>query len=68
VKALIRLFILALLGCLTLATCSPNTPTPPTDASGKQIVGSEGDLYPPQDLSLIGRTAHPQFLNSYADW
>lgn len=32
------------------------------------ISGSEGGLYPPQDLSIIAATNRVQFLNVYANW
>lgn len=67
---LLRLLFLAFLGCLALAACAPNTGNLASGApaSSKQIVGSEGGLYAPQDLSLVANTGRPQFLDSYADW
>ncbi|MCA0458456.1 MAG: redoxin domain-containing protein [Chloroflexi bacterium] len=42
--------------------------TPQVSAGQPKVVGEEGSLYPPQDLSLVSTTGRPQILNSYADW
>ncbi len=83
-KRFIGLLMVAVLGWLTLSACSPTdnlakggavkepTPAPETTQSPSarvpQIVGAEGGLYPPQDISLVTSTGKPQFLDSYADW
>jgi hypothetical protein len=83
-KTLFRLLILSILGWLALSACSPvnnlaaggaakDTGTtgrvvPLGEVKAPQIVGEEGGLYPPQDLSLVANTGRPQFLDSYADW
>jgi thiol-disulfide isomerase/thioredoxin len=46
---------------------SDNQATPIRSAQS-EVVGYEDGLYPPQDLSLIANTGHPQFIHSYADW
>ncbi len=48
-------------------TAAPETTQSPA-ARVPQIVGKEGGLYPPQDISLVTSTGKPQLLNSYADW
>lgn len=53
------------------ATAAPEITAEATEAASArlpQVVGEEGSLYPPQDLSLVSTTGRPQFLNSYADW
>ena len=83
-KRLFGLVIVGILGWLTLTACSPtdnlakgNASKAPTaapeateapSARVPQIVGAEGGLYPPQDISLVTSTGKPQFLDSYADW
>ena len=37
-------------------------------ANGEPVFSEDGALYPGANLSLIGNSARPQFLNSYADW
>ncbi len=76
--------MLGLLGWLVLSSCAPTdnlakggqakepTAVPETTQSPAarvpQLVGKEGGLYPPQDISLVTSTGKPQLLNSYADW
>lgn len=83
-KTLFRLLFLGVLGLLAISACSPvdklasgkTAKEPGKDSSATlsdsvkapQIVGEEGGLYPPQDISLVASTGHPQFLDSYADW
>lgn len=83
-KRLLGLLMVAVMGWMVLAACSPtdnlakggdskapaSAPevTESTSARVPQIVGAEGGLYPPQDLSLVSSTGKPQLLNSYADW
>lgn len=76
-KSVLRLLFLGVLGLLSLAACAPAavSPTPTSEAAGgapaapeRQVVGSNSDIFPPQDLSAIGTTGRPQFLNSYANW
>lgn len=45
-------------------TQNPNVPNFASVLSG----GNEGSLYPAQDISIIARTGHLQFLNVYANW
>ena len=60
-----KTWILAtLLILLLLPACSSPERTPfPTIISG-----TEGGLYPPEDLSIIAATNRVQFLNVYANW
>ncbi len=81
VKRAIYLFLLSLLGVLTLGACAPATQqlaqggqekaTPPPESAAPpvaMVVGRDSDMYPPQDLSLIASTGRPQFINAYANW
>jgi len=84
VKRLFGLLLLGIVGWLTLSGCSPTdnlakggatkapTAAPETtqlpSAHVPQLVGKDGGLYPPQDISLVTSTGKPQFLDSYADW
>ena len=83
-KSLFGLLLVGILGWLTLSACSPTdnlakgdavkSPTAASEATQStsvrvpQMVGAEGGLYPPQDISLVASTGKPQFLDSYADW
>ncbi|MBI1277926.1 MAG: hypothetical protein GC179_07340 [Anaerolineaceae bacterium] len=56
-------------GQIKAPTAAPETTESPAPAARvPQIVGKEGGLYPPQDISLVTTTGKPQLLNSYADW
>ena len=84
VKRLFSFLMLGLLGWLVLSGCAPTdnlakggptkepTAAPETTQSPAarvpQLVGKDGGLYPPQDISLVTSTGKPQLLNSYADW
>jgi len=84
VKRLLILFCVGIIGWLVLSGCAPTdnlakggqtkAPTVAPEATQSpaarvpQIVGKEGGLYPPQDISLVTATGKPQLLNSYADW
>jgi thiol-disulfide isomerase/thioredoxin len=62
-------FLVPLIVILLLVACSPAAgPIPVDNGASGSVVGSEGGLYPPQDLSLIASTGRPQFIHSYADW
>ena len=83
-KRLLSLLMISMIGWLVLSACSPTdnlarggaskepTAAPEVTQSSSarvpQIVGKEGGLYAPQDLSLVSSTGKPQLLNSYADW
>lgn len=57
-----------LIGLGLLAACAPAAMTPTAAPDDSQVVGTEGGLYPLQDLALISSTGRPQFIHSYADW
>ncbi len=83
-KRLIGLLTVAVLSWSVLSACSPTDnlakggltkgPTAAPEVTQSlsalvpQIIGKEGGLYPPQDLSLVTGTGKPQLLNAYADW
>lgn len=83
-KRLLGHLLVGLLGWLVLSGCAPTDnlakggaakePTPSAETTQSpsarlpQVVGKEGGLYPPQDISLVTSTGKPQLLNSYADW
>lgn len=83
-KRLLGLLLVGIVGWLALGACSPTDnlakggeikapsvavePNQPSGVRAPQIVGAEGGLYPPQDISLVSSTGKPQFLDSYADW
>jgi thiol:disulfide interchange protein len=64
---MLRFTVLALV-IISVAACAPAASPTPTSSAETNVVGSEGGLYPPQDLSLVSSTGRPQFINSYADW
>ncbi len=59
-------------------TVLPPTAVPPTatvapNSAGPSFAyalsgGDEGSLYPEQDISIIAKTGHIQFINVYANW
>ena len=55
----------ALIILLLLPACSSGQDAAPLPAA---ISGTEGGLYPVQDLSIIAATNRVQFLNVYANW
>lgn len=80
-KRAIYLLVVSLLGIVTLGACASATqqltmggqdkatPTPESEVPrAVMVVGKDGDMYPPQDLSLISSTGRPQFINAYANW
>ena len=66
-RILFRLWLLSMVGWLALTACSPSAGNLAV-GGGSKVVGQEGGLYPPQDLSLVANTGRPQLLDSYADW
>jgi hypothetical protein len=70
-RYLLRVVLLALAG-LIAATCAaaPATPTPaPTPASAPAEPGAAPPLLVrSEDVSMVGSTGRPQFLDSYANW
>jgi thiol-disulfide isomerase/thioredoxin len=67
-KMITRLLILAALIITACAPTATTTPPPESASVNTDVVGSEGGLYPPQDLALVSSTGRPQFIHSYADW
>ena len=67
-KRLFRFPLLLGLVMVAIAACAPATSAPQTNSSSPKVVGYEGGMYPPQDLSLISSTGRYQFIHSYADW
>ena len=63
VKSFLRLIVFGLLGLFALAACLPVT-EPAADA----VFSADAELFPGANLSLIGSTGRPQFLNGFADW
>ena len=71
----LRLLIFALLALLTLVACGGETGVI-LEAAAEESSGAEEFVpqldpqrpYSTSDLSLVGNTGRPQFLNSYADW
>lgn len=54
-------------------TAAPPTATVAPNSAGPSFAyalsgGNEGSLYPEQDISIIAKTGHIQFINVYANW
>lgn len=50
-----------------LAACSGDSKEA-TIAENGDVFTADSRLYPAQNISAIGRSPNPFFLNSYADW
>ncbi len=61
-------FTVAVVLIISVAACAPAALPTPTSSAENNVVGNEGGLYAPQDLSLVSTTGRPQFIHSYADW
>ena len=74
-RRIIGLVVTAVTGLLILAACAPTTAPvapavieEPVIESEPEIVEAESAAIDTSDLTLIGNTGRPQFLNSFASW
>jgi hypothetical protein len=75
-RRILGLVVTAVTGFLILAACAPTAaPVEPATAVEEPVVESEPEAVEVEqaaidtsDLTLIGNTGRPQFLNSFASW
>jgi hypothetical protein len=72
-KKTLQFILLVLMSLVLFTACSQSqTPVPADSAPAAQPQTTDEDETAPQrdlsDLSLVGHTGRPQFLNSFATW
>ncbi len=55
-------------GCSTREPVAPAANPSEASSSGSSAALDPNRPYTPPDLTLLGATARPQFLNAYANW
>lgn len=63
----LRWIMFALIGLLAMA-CAPAPTAAPTPLPTEAAPEAAASTHPTEDISLVGATGRPQFLDSFAHW